>query len=71
VARRSYDYTIIGSGIAGLNTALLAQEHGSVLTLTKGRMEDCDALYHQGGPGCRRLSSAAYARYPGRGRWSV
>ena len=49
MARRSYDYTIIGSGIAGLNTALLAQEHGSVLILTKGRMEDRDALYHQGG----------------------
>jgi len=24
----SYDYVIIGSGIAGLYTALLAQEHG-------------------------------------------
>ncbi|MBC8275424.1 MAG: FAD-binding protein, partial [Chloroflexi bacterium] len=31
-----YDYVIIGSGIAGLYTALLAKEAGSVLLLTKG-----------------------------------
>ena len=33
---RRYDYVIIGSGIAGLYTALLAQKRGSVLILTKG-----------------------------------
>ena len=47
--RTDYDYIIIGSGIAGLNTALLAQERGSVLILTKGRIEDCNTLYAQGG----------------------
>ena len=49
MAQNSYDYIVIGSGIAGLNTALLAQEHGSVLILTKGRIEDCNTLYAQGG----------------------
>ncbi|MCH7714008.1 MAG: L-aspartate oxidase [Chloroflexi bacterium] len=47
--KTDYDYIIIGSGIAGLNTALLAQDHGSVLILTKGRIEDCNTLYAQGG----------------------
>ena len=49
MAKTDYDYIIIGSGIAGLNTALLAKEHGSVLILTKGRIEDCNTLYAQGG----------------------
>ena len=44
-----YDYIIIGSGIAGLNTALLAAEHGSVLVVTKGRIDDCNSRYAQGG----------------------
>ena len=44
-----YDYVIIGSGIAGLYTALLAQERGSVLILTKGGIDDCNTRYAQGG----------------------
>ena len=44
-----YDYIIIGSGIAGLNTALLAAEHGSALVVTKGRIDDCNSRYAQGG----------------------
>ena len=44
-----YDYIIIGSGIAGLNTALLAANHGSVLVITKGRIDDCNSRYAQGG----------------------
>jgi L-aspartate oxidase len=47
--RTDYDYIIIGSGIAGLNTALLAREHGSVLILTKGKIDDCNTRYAQGG----------------------
>jgi len=45
----SYDYVIVGSGIAGLYTALLAKEHGSVLILTKGSIEDTNTRYAQGG----------------------
>ena len=44
-----YDYIIIGSGIAGLNTALLAANHGNVLVITKGRIDDCNSRYAQGG----------------------
>ena len=46
---QSYDYIILGSGIAGLNTALLAREHGSVVILTKGKIDDCNTRYAQGG----------------------
>ena len=45
----SYDYVIIGSGIAGLYTALLAKEKGSVLVITKGSIEDCNTRHAQGG----------------------
>ena len=45
----SYDYVIIGSGIAGLYAALLAREHGSVLVLTKGSIDDCNTRWAQGG----------------------
>ena len=46
---RTYDYIIVGSGIAGLYTALLAREHGSVLIITKGSIEDCNTRHAQGG----------------------
>jgi L-aspartate oxidase len=46
---RTYDYVIIGSGIAGLYTALLAQSRGSVLILTKGSIDDCNTKHAQGG----------------------
>jgi len=39
----------VGSGIAGLYTALLAIERGSVLILTKGSIDDCNTKYAQGG----------------------
>src|SRR2546426_3661804 len=45
----SYDYIIVGSGIAGLYAALLAREHGSVLVLTKGSIDDCNTRWAQGG----------------------
>ena len=44
-----YDYIIVGSGIAGLYTALLAKEQGSVLIITKGNIDDCNTKYAQGG----------------------
>jgi L-aspartate oxidase len=45
----NYDYIIIGSGIAGLYTALLAQKRGSVLIITKGSIDDSNTKYAQGG----------------------
>src|SRR5512143_376612 len=45
----NYDFVIIGSGIAGLYTALLASEKGSVLVITKGSIDDCNTKHAQGG----------------------
>ena len=45
----SFDYLIVGSGIAGLYTALLAREHGTVAILTKGEIDDCNTKFAQGG----------------------
>lgn len=45
----TYDFIVVGSGIAGLYTALLAQEHGSVLVVTKAGLEECNTRYAQGG----------------------
>lgn len=45
----AYDFIVIGSGIAGLYTAILASEIGKVLILTKGSMEECNTKYAQGG----------------------
>jgi len=44
-----FDFVIIGSGIAGLYSAILARKHGSVLIITKGSIEDCNTRYAQGG----------------------
>jgi L-aspartate oxidase len=45
----SYDYIIVGSGIAGLYAALLARQNGNVLVLTKGSIDECNTRYAQGG----------------------
>jgi L-aspartate oxidase len=45
----TYDYIIVGSGIAGLYAAILARAHGSVLVLTKGSIDDCNTRWAQGG----------------------
>lgn len=44
-----YDYIVIGSGIAGLFTALRASKHGKVLVLTKAALEESNTRYAQGG----------------------
>ncbi|NQT74579.1 MAG: L-aspartate oxidase [Chloroflexi bacterium] len=49
MANRKFDFIIIGSGIAGLYTALLAKEAGSVLIVTKGSLDECNTKYAQGG----------------------
>jgi L-aspartate oxidase len=44
-----FDYVLVGSGIAGLYTALQARKHGTVLIVTKGHIEDCNTRHAQGG----------------------
>ncbi len=46
---RHFEYIIVGSGIAGLFAALVAREHGSVLVLTKGSVDESNTKYAQGG----------------------
>lgn len=44
-----YRHIVIGSGIAGLYTALLASKHGRVLLLTKDELGESNTRYAQGG----------------------
>lgn len=43
------DFLIIGSGIAGLFTALKAAQHGKVIVLSKTTIEECNTGLAQGG----------------------
>ncbi len=44
-----YDFIVVGSGIAGLYTALQTNKYGKTLIITKGSIDDCNTKYAQGG----------------------
>ena len=48
----SCDYFVVGSGIAGLMTALYLGREGRVLLVTKKRLDDCNTNRAQGGIAC-------------------
>jgi L-aspartate oxidase len=48
----TFDFVIVGSGIAGLSIALKAARYGSVALLTKRRADDSNTAWAQGGISC-------------------
>ncbi|MEG1621833.1 MAG: L-aspartate oxidase [Alistipes sp.] len=50
------DFLVIGSGAAGLSFALKAAAYGHVTVVTKGKMDECNTNYAQGG-----ICSVTYA----------
>ncbi|WP_028777768.1 L-aspartate oxidase [Shimazuella kribbensis] len=46
---RETDFLVIGSGIAGLTTALSLAQHGHVIIITKSNQEACNSYHAQGG----------------------
>ena len=46
------DYFVVGSGMAGLMTALHLSGKGKVVLVTKGRLQDCNTNFAQGGICC-------------------
>ncbi len=46
------DYFIVGSGMAGLISALHLAAYGKVTLVTKGRLKDCNSNFAQGGICC-------------------
>jgi L-aspartate oxidase len=49
---KTYDFVILGSGIAGLSLALKAARHGTVAIITKRARQESNTAYAQGGVAC-------------------
>ncbi len=47
-----FDFLVIGSGLAGLNTALNLADRGKVAVVTKRKIDDCNTRFAQGGVAC-------------------
>ncbi len=49
VMNSSYDFIVVGAGIAGLRAAIELNQHGSVLCLAKRELTESNTQYAQGG----------------------
>ncbi|MFQ5571598.1 MAG: FAD-dependent oxidoreductase, partial [Rhodothermales bacterium] len=47
--RKTFDFLVIGSGVAGLSYALRVAEHGRVAIITKKERAESNTNYAQGG----------------------
>lgn len=48
----NFDHIVIGSGLAGLSSALRLADNGKVALVTKQKIDDCNTRYAQGGIAC-------------------
>lgn len=46
---KDFDFIVVGSGIAGLNSALTLSSYGNVLVITKKKIKDSSTFFAQGG----------------------
>ena len=61
---RTYDFLVIGSGLAGLSFALKAAEHGTVAVVTKREIIEANTRYAQGGiSGVMDLDSDSFDKH--------
>lgn len=61
--RRKVDFLIIGSGIAGLSYALKVAKHGKVCLISKGKMDETNTRYAQGGIAAVMYSPDSYEKH--------
>ena len=57
------DYFVVGSGMAGLMSALHLSAYGKVVLVTKGRLADCNTNFAQGGICCVMDPSDTFDRH--------
>ncbi len=50
--RLIFDHLVIGSGVAGLSSALRLAKNGSVAVISKRKLDECNTKYAQGGIAC-------------------
>lgn len=60
---KTYDFIVVGSGIAGLSFALRAAEHGTVAIVTKRDAASTNTAWAQGGIACVQSEEDSFDRH--------